>query len=328
MGVTTRERIGKDRIDWGKLEPLKLRARAVAEGVLVGMHRSVRKGAGVEFAGQRPYVPGDDLRFFDRRSMLRHDRLMIREFETETERAIWLVVDATHSMSFRGAGPASKFACASLVAAATARVALWGGDPVGLILLGGKHDASVADRPEPRAILPTASQDAFDRIVWALESTSSLGDLASGDETFFRTLLPIADRSRRGAVIVLISDLVDLPGSAMRSFGALATRGRLAHAVMMLSPEEWTLPFREQGRFRSLEGDVIVEADPEIVRAQYSAELERLATEWERDLNARGGSLVLASTASDPVAIVQELMLSIAGQAPSSVARKLPRLLV
>ena len=47
------------------------------------MHRSVRRGAGVEFGGQRPYVPGDDLRFLDRRSLMRHDRLMVREFESQ-----------------------------------------------------------------------------------------------------------------------------------------------------------------------------------------------------------------------------------------------------
>ncbi len=91
-------------IDWGALAPLRLKARAIAEGVYAGAHRSFRKGAGVEFGGQRPYVPGDDLRFIDRRALLRHDKLMVREFETETDRAVWLCVDATASMSFRGAG--------------------------------------------------------------------------------------------------------------------------------------------------------------------------------------------------------------------------------
>ena len=60
------------------------------------------RAPGVEFGGQRPYVPGDDLRFFDRRALLRHDKLMVREFETETDRALWLCLDATASMSFRG----------------------------------------------------------------------------------------------------------------------------------------------------------------------------------------------------------------------------------
>src|SRR4029453_8195956 len=110
--------------------PLRLKARAVAEGVYTGQHRSFRKGAGVEFGGQRPYVPGDDLRFFDRRALLRHDRLMVREFETETDRALWLCGDASAPMSYRGdRAPAPQLAYAPLVAAAMARIALATGDP-------------------------------------------------------------------------------------------------------------------------------------------------------------------------------------------------------
>src|ERR1700692_3667798 len=91
-------------LDWGELAPLRLRSRQVAEGVYAGMHRSARRGAGVEFGGYREYVPGDDLRWLDRRSLLRHERLIVRQFETETDRALCLVVDASASMSFRGKG--------------------------------------------------------------------------------------------------------------------------------------------------------------------------------------------------------------------------------
>src|ERR1700745_1820346 len=106
-------RTGRDRnvlaLDWGSLAPLRLRARLVAEGVYAGSHRSARRGAGVEFGGHRQYVPGDDLRWLDRRSLLLHDRLLVRQFETETDRALRLVVDATASMGYRGReAPAAK----------------------------------------------------------------------------------------------------------------------------------------------------------------------------------------------------------------------------
>src|SRR5499427_4037233 len=141
------------RIDWGSIAPLRLRARAVAEGVYAGAHRSLRRGPGVEFGGHRPYAPGDDLRWLDRRALLRHDKLIVREFETETDRGLRLIVDASASMGFRGRdAPAAKFAYAALVAAALARVALASGDPVGLDWLGGQ-----ATRPLPT----TAGREAF-----------------------------------------------------------------------------------------------------------------------------------------------------------------------
>src|SRR5947208_708007 len=132
-------------LDWGSLAPLRLRSRVVAEGVYAGGHRSARRGAGVEFGGHRPYVPGDDLRWLDRRALLRHDRLVVREFQTETDRVLCLIVDASASMGFKSRhAPAAKFAFAALIAAALARIATASGDPVGLDWLGGE-----AARPLP-----------------------------------------------------------------------------------------------------------------------------------------------------------------------------------
>ena len=50
-------------IDWAALGRLRLSARRIAEGAWVGLHPSHRRGAGLEFAGHRSYVPGDDLRW-------------------------------------------------------------------------------------------------------------------------------------------------------------------------------------------------------------------------------------------------------------------------
>jgi len=104
-------------LDWGRLGPLSLRARTVADGIHAGLHRSRRAGAGVEFGGHRGYVPGDDLRLLDRRASLRHDRLLVRQLETETNRGLHLLVDATPSMAFasrpRGAAQAASRSKAS-----------------------------------------------------------------------------------------------------------------------------------------------------------------------------------------------------------------------
>src|SRR5256885_6124730 len=102
-------------IDWGAIAPLRLRARALADGVYAGAHRSLRRGPGVEFGGHRPYVPGDDLRWLDRRALLRHDKLIVREFETETDRGLRLIVDTSSSIKFRRReAPAAKLAYAAL----------------------------------------------------------------------------------------------------------------------------------------------------------------------------------------------------------------------
>ena len=53
---------------------------------------------------------------------------------------------------------------------------------------------------------------------------------------------PIARRARRGACIVLPSDLLDLPDGAAERFAALGTQGRRLVVVQVLDREELTLP--------------------------------------------------------------------------------------
>jgi uncharacterized protein (DUF58 family) len=291
-------------IDWGELAPLRLKARAVAEGVYAGMHRSVRKGAGVEFGGQRPYVPGDDLRFFDRRSLLRHDRLMVREFETETDRALWLCIDATASMSYRGdRAPGSKLAYAALIAAALGRIALSSGDPIGLCWIGG-HGT--------HGLPAMAGREAFERVLGALSGAAAAGDVSSDGAAIERTLAPIARRARRGSVVVLLSDLLDLPEAALSAFTALATGGRALIAAQVLDPAEVSLEFSGTVRLRALEGEAVVEADADAVRAIYKERLGAIGEIWQRELTARGGRRIDAATGDPPVEVVRRILAAVA----------------
>lgn len=292
------------RIDWGALAPLRLRARAVAEGIYSGAHRSVRKGSGVEFGGQRPYVPGDDLRFFDRRSLLRHDKLMVREFETETDRALWLVFDATASMSFRSAdAPGAKLAYAAVIGAALARVALASGDPVGLAFVGGEHT---------QGLPPLAGREAFDRLCGALEQAEAMGDATRDLETVRRALGPVARKARRGAVVVLLSDLYDLPDGSLHAFASLAPRGRALVALQVLDPAEARLSFEGNVRLRALEGGAVVETDADAVRSAYLERMNAIADGWSRELAARGGRLVRATTDEPGVDVLRRVLLAAA----------------
>ena len=228
---------------------------------------------------------------------------MVREFETETDRALWLCVDATASMAYRSAGaPGSKLAYASLLSAALGRVTLSTGDPVGLGWVGG-HGT--------HGIPAMAGREAFERIVGALEGAAAAGDVSADGAAIERTLGPIARRARRGAVVVLLSDLLDLPDSALASFTALATSGRTLIAVQVLDPAEAELGFTGNVRLRALEGSTVIEADADAVRAAYKERLLAESTPWERELSARGGRLLRATSGDPPIDVVRSILKAI-----------------
>jgi uncharacterized protein (DUF58 family) len=266
--------------------------------VYAGAHRSVRRGAGVEFGGYREYVPGDDLRWLDRRSLLRHDRLVVRQFETETERALCLLVDASASMSFRGPkAPGAKIAFAAVVAAALTRIALASGDPVSLTFLG-------AGRAVPRSV----GHEQFERIVAALEAVEPASDARVDLSLLDHALQTLARATRRGAIVVLLSDLVDLPEHAAERVAELSAAGRVLTVVQTLDPAEADFPFVGTVRLRALEGGDVVETDAEAARDGYLEALAALTRGWSDAVTRGGGRLLRATTDADPVGVVRSVV--------------------
>jgi uncharacterized protein (DUF58 family) len=303
-------------LDWGSLSPLRLTARRVTDGIYSGAHRSHRRGSGIEFDGHRDYVPGDDLRRLDSRALMRHGRLLIRQFETETERRLCLLVDATQSMAFRSErAPAAKYAYGALLAAALGRIAVSTGDTVSLDWIGGN------DCPP----LPVAGgREAFERLVGALEHASLGADEELRARRLEAVLAPISRRARRGSIVVVISDLIDLPEGSADQIAALSNRWRTAVVVQVLDPVEERFPFEGAVRLKSSFGGTIVETDGAQARAGYLAALEQQRRAWHRVLAAQGGRLVTCTTDEPAVDVVRRILLAAEGRGPLDPGERRP----
>ena len=290
-------------LDWGALAPLRLRARGAADGLWAGPHRSLRRGAGVEFAGYREYSPGDDLRFLDRHALMRHGVRVVREFETDTDRSVRLVFDASASMGFSGSrAPGAKLAFAAVVGAALGWVALRGGDRVALDWLGEGGGSP----------LPWGSgMPAFERLVHVLEDAEARGSVEPARLASLLTRLGRSSPS--GSITVFFSDFLDLPPNALEEIAALAGRNRSVIAVQVLAPDELDLPFGGPVRLRALESDLVVDTDAPRARAEYQAALARLSATWRDGLVARGARWLRSSTLEEPGTVVRRVLESIAG---------------
>lgn len=292
----------RGRLDWGAFAPLRLKARSVADGVYAGSHKSPRKGAGVEFGGHRAYVQGDDLRYVDRHALMRHGELLIREFETETDRDLWLFVDATESMRYAGPGASGpKYGFAALLAAALAYIAVRTGDRVALDFFGGRG---------ARSIPPRAGRDAFERVVAALEDTEPAGDLSATPQQIETALGQAQRAARRGAVQIVLTDLLDLPSGTLTALSELTTRGRSLQLVQVLAPAERDFPFEGAVHLRSLEGQSKVETDAALARQSYLTALAEVRSRAEKQLVPRGGRLLSCVTSDSPEVLVRKLLSS------------------
>jgi uncharacterized protein (DUF58 family) len=295
-------------IDWGSLGPLPIKTKLLAEGIFSGRHRSTKRGGGIEFDGFREYAAGDDVRRLDKRALLQRDKLLVRQFETETERSVRLIVDATLSMQYcskRALG--AKYAYAALLAGALARVAVQGGDPVALDYLGGKtHSLS--------KVRTSGGMEAYRRVLVSLETTVPFGDALA------RRAVPsllegifdeISRSTRKGAVVVVFTDAIDLPLDAVLRIAELAGALRSVALVQILDPDEVDFPFEGAFRFKAFEGEIEVESDQDSKDA-YTKRLQAHQTAIRNTLVSRGARFLSVRTDEAPTPVLRRIVETLA----------------
>jgi len=174
-------------------------ARAVAPHELaapLGEHTSRAVGSGIEFAGVRPYAPGDRRRDVDWRTSARHGELFVRQYAAERAFDLVLVLDTAVD-----AGEAGRSSLDLTVRAATglAQSYLRAHDRVGLVTFGGPLHW-LAPATGPRQLL---------RVSEALMSVRpDEAERAAGNVQFGLDHLPRGMLPRR-AFVALLTPLLD-----------------------------------------------------------------------------------------------------------------------
>ena len=243
-----------------RLGDLELVAREVVEGLRVGSHRSPLRGFSTEFAHHRQYAPGDALRDIDWRVFGRTDRYYTKLYEAETNFDCTILIDVSSSMSY-ASGQVSKLEYAKFLAASLAYVVLKQRDSVGL---------SVFDS-EVRAYLPPRSAMGV-----ILEIDRLLREAQSIPRTSIsKQLHDIALMMKRRSFVILISDLFSDVDDILAGLDHLRHDGHNVVVLHTLDPYELEFPFNGTWRFEGLEGEEPLTTQPQRIRENYLASINR-----------------------------------------------------
>jgi uncharacterized protein (DUF58 family) len=264
-----------DPYEVAQLGGVELVARGVVEGVLAGLHRSPFRGFSVEFAEHRPYQPGDELRYLDWKMLARSDRLLVKQYEEETNLRAMIVLDASRSMDWVGGERRlSKLEYAKRLAAALALVLLRQRDATGFV----GFDERV------RSVVPARSRG---RQWWTLAAAVSA--LAPGGGTAAEpALYRVTDLLRRRGLVLFISDLLLDPKLALLALRYLRHRGHQVIVFHIMDPAELTLEDQPEARFEDPESGTGVVARPRELRAAYTETVRRSIREWRTACRSGG----------------------------------------
>jgi uncharacterized protein (DUF58 family) len=283
-----------DPITTAQLAPLEFRASGIADGYMVGRHQSGRIGRALEFAGHRPYAPGDDRRRVDWRVAARHDRWVVREEREETDVPAALALDVSGSMAFGEGGRDTKARFGARLLAGLAYILIRRRESVSLDLF--------ADRlidPLPSS----GSPEQLQRILHRLDER-----IPAHDTDLAGCLNAIGDRRTRRGALIVVSDFIaelDTLGPPLRR---LRRRFGDVRLIQVLDPVELDVGDGGSWIWRDLESGAELKAESAALRDGYRQVMkERLASLKSLALGS-GVRYTLATTDEPPARVLSRIV--------------------
>ncbi len=240
--------------DLNRLKNLQLIARWTVEGFISGLHRSPYHGYSAEFLQYRQYNQGDDLKNVDWKVYGRTDRAYIKQFQSETNLRVYLLLDTSRSMSCTFAGR-DKFVYARSLAASLVYLFQRQGDAAGLVTFSdGVHSFR---KP---ASGPLHRQALF----------SFLEEIKAAGKSGFKPVLDeLSERISGRSLVVLISDFYTDPEALKEGLRHLRFKRHEVVAFHLLDPVEESLELDGLFNMIDLETGGRLQVDAALVRESY-----------------------------------------------------------
>ncbi len=254
------------RDDEGFLDPktltalgdLGVRARALVQGIIAGLHRSPHRGGSVEFAEYIEYSPGHEIRHIDWKVYAKSDKYYVKQYEDETNLRAYMVLDGSGSMDFAGEGAAmTKQAYVATLAATFAYLLMKQGDAVGALTFD----------EEAQGFLPASARTAhMDDLFFLLDGLGGGGrtDIAGA-------LRAVAERAKPRSLLMIFSDMLSADEEAMSVLRVLRSRRYDVVLFHCVDPAELDLPYEGMTLFEGMEGEGELLVDPDDLRERYLA---------------------------------------------------------
>ncbi len=242
-----------------QLGNIQAKAKALAEGIIAGLHRSPHRGGSVEFAEYIEYSPGHEIRHIDWRVYGKSDKFYVKQFQDETNLRVYFVLDGSGSMAFQSEdAPLSKLRYVSLMSAALAHLYIRQGDAVGGVHIDGSSKVG---------FLPASSKRThLDDFLFMVD-----GLRGKGETSLERALRTIAERARPRSQVIVMSDMLDADAETLNLLSVLRKRRYEISVFHVVDPAELTLPYEGLTLFEDMEGGETLLADPDDLRDRYKA---------------------------------------------------------
>ncbi len=184
-----------------------------------GLQRSKQKGLGSEFYGMRKYVFGDQFRLIDWKASARTQTLIVKEFESERDVTVMILVDSSETMA-GGAIENTKFEYAIRACMLLTKVALTRRDSVGVFTFSDKKNFNF--------LKPNSGEEHFYQVLDFVARVKPEGKCR-----IVEALDHFTRRFQKRSLVFIISDLEANPKETSQAIKKLIP---FNHSVIIINP--------------------------------------------------------------------------------------------
>jgi len=262
-------------------------ASRIRAGAMKGERRSIKRGASIEFADYRNYVPGDDLRRLDWNVYARLERPTIKLLEDEEDLSVHILLDVSASMQWVGEETDEdehKLLFGKRLLSGLAYISLTSNDNLMLTALSDgslKHFGPVRGKGQTIPMLRYARK------------------LEGGGVTDLNIALKdYAMRAGRPGLCFIISDMLS-PSGYVDGLNALLGKGFEVVILHVLSRDEVNPPIAGDLRLVDIETGGIQEVSVDAtMRSIYQQRFEAWRDEIRTECSKRGAHYLMLQTDS------------------------------
>jgi len=226
LGFNSLERIVPDSVDdiliyppYEDIKRIEILGSKRSLQLNFGAQRSKQKGLGSEFYGMRRYVFGDQFRLIDWKASVRTRKLIVKEFESERDVTVIIMVDSSSTMA-GGAIENTKFEYSIRGCMLLTKVALTRRDSVGIFTFSDKKNVNF--------LKPNSGDDHFYQVLDFVARVKPAGKckIVEAFDTFIR-------RFQKRSLIFIISDL---EANAKEVGQAIRKLAPFNHTIIVINP--------------------------------------------------------------------------------------------
>jgi uncharacterized protein (DUF58 family) len=259
-----------------------------------GRHQATQKGSSVEFSQHRDYAPGDPIKHLDWKAFARSEKYVIKEFESESNLNVLLILDRSESMAFKAGDQGHKLSFAARLIHGFTWLLLQQGDSVGLVTFSDEA---------PSYVPPSSAGHQLHRIEAELNNTQT-----AGSTSFEQVVEFISIHCRSNTVCIFFSDLLDNEGVSAQRMVQLKRKQYATYCIHLLADEEHRLVGSDPTIYRDEETGEQLLSEPLAIKAAYNEAIDDWLHSIRTECHHHGIPYIFSTTNAAPVSTLLAMM--------------------